>query len=88
LLSRRLEECKVALMNPIGGRSVTDIAFAWGFKSLATFHRNFRHAFGVTPGELRAETQTVADFGDASRMAATERRAGAAGREASPLPIH
>jgi AraC-like DNA-binding protein len=54
LLSRRLEECKVALLNPIRRRSVTDIAFAWGFNSLATFHRALRQAFGVTPGELRA----------------------------------
>ena len=43
----------MALMNPIGERSVTDIAFAWGFNSLRTFHRNFRQAFGVTAGELR-----------------------------------
>jgi AraC-like DNA-binding protein len=50
---RRLEECHAALMNPIGDRSVTDIALAWGFNSLATFHRNFRQAFGATPGEVR-----------------------------------
>ena len=54
VLSRRLEECRAALMNPIGGRSVTDVAFAWGFNSLATFYRTFQQAFGVAPGALRA----------------------------------
>jgi AraC-like DNA-binding protein len=42
------------LANPIGDRSVTDIALAWGFNSLATFYRTFREAFGATPNELRA----------------------------------
>jgi AraC-like DNA-binding protein len=41
-------------MNPIGGRSVTDIAVGFGFNSLWTFNRNFRQAFGVAPGEMRA----------------------------------
>jgi AraC-like DNA-binding protein len=53
VLQRRLEECRAALLNPVGGRSVAEIAFAWGFNSLATFHRNFREAFGITPGEVR-----------------------------------
>ena len=51
---RRLEECRAALMNPIGDRSVTDIALAWGFNSMWTFNRNFRQAFGAAPGEMRA----------------------------------
>jgi AraC-like DNA-binding protein len=51
LLSRRLEECRAALVN--GDRPVTDIALAWGFNSLATFNRTFRRAFGVAPSELR-----------------------------------
>jgi len=50
---RRLEECRTAIMNPLGDRSVTDIALAWGFSSLETFHRTFRRAFDATPGELR-----------------------------------
>ena len=53
VLRRRLEECRAALMSPVGDRAVTDIALAWGFNSLATFHRNFRQAFGATPAELR-----------------------------------
>ena len=52
---RRLEEARAALEGPGGaGRTVVDVAFAWGFEDLATFHRAFRRAFGATPGELRA----------------------------------
>ena len=47
-----LEECRAALMNQ-GDRSVTDIAYAWGFNSLTTFNRTFRRAFSVAPGEMR-----------------------------------
>ncbi len=55
LLLRRLEECRAALTSPIGGdRSVTDIAFAWGFNSLATFYRTFHRSFGAAPNEVRA----------------------------------
>jgi AraC-like DNA-binding protein len=39
--------------NPIGGRSVTEIALGFGFNSLWTFNRTFRRAFGVTPSEAR-----------------------------------
>jgi AraC-like DNA-binding protein len=54
---RRLEECRTALMNSVGGRSVTDIALAWGFNSMPTFHRNFRLAFGASAGEVRGHAQ-------------------------------
>ncbi len=57
--TRRLEECRAAIMNPIRDRAVTDIAFAWGFNSFATFHRNFRQAFGVAPSELRQNATTA-----------------------------
>jgi AraC-like DNA-binding protein len=53
---KRLEECRAAIMNPIGDRSVTDIALAWGFNSLRTFNRTFRQAYDTSPGELRGST--------------------------------
>jgi AraC family transcriptional activator of tynA and feaB len=53
VLRRRLEECRAALVNPAADRSVTDIAFAWGFGSLTTFNRTFRQAFGMAPSETR-----------------------------------
>ena len=55
VLRRRLEECRATLMNPIASRSIIDVAFAWGFNSLATFYRTFHEAFGMAPGALRAE---------------------------------
>ena len=35
-------------------RSITDIAFAWGFNDAAHFSRSFSHAFGMTPTRFRA----------------------------------
>ncbi len=55
VLRRRLEECRATLTNPIGERSIADVAFGWGFNNLATFYRTFRRAFGVTPSEVRAQ---------------------------------
>jgi AraC-like DNA-binding protein len=50
---RRLEECRAALVRPLGERTIADVAFAWGFNSMPTFYRAFRQAFGAAPGELR-----------------------------------
>lgn len=51
---RRLQECRTTLENPAAaGRSVTDIAFSWGFSSLPTFYRAFGQAFGLAPGDVR-----------------------------------
>jgi AraC-like DNA-binding protein len=33
---------------------VADIAFGWGFNSLATFYRAFEREFGLPPAALRA----------------------------------
>ena len=63
LTMRRLEECRAAIMNPIRDRGVTDIAFAWGFNSFTTFHRNFRQAFGVAPSELRQNATAASSRG-------------------------
>jgi len=52
---RRLLECRAALSSPNSvRRSVADIAFGWGFNSLATFYRAFERAFGIRPTALRA----------------------------------
>jgi AraC-like DNA-binding protein len=52
---RRLLQCRAALTSPTGtGRSVADIAFGWGFNSLATFYRAFEREFGSSPTALRA----------------------------------
>jgi AraC-like DNA-binding protein len=52
---QRLLQCRTALTSPTGTRrSVADIAFGWGFNSLATFYRAFQREFGVPPAALRA----------------------------------
>ncbi len=54
---QRLEECRAALLgNP--ARAVTDVAFAWGFSSLSGFYRAFQGAFGMSPCDLRAASQS------------------------------
>ena len=53
---RRLEGCRTALLDPLWrDRSITAIAFAWGFNSMAHFTRLFREAYGVAPGVLRKQ---------------------------------
>jgi transcriptional regulator GlxA family with amidase domain len=54
VLHRRLQECHATLASPVhANRSVTDIAFAWGFNSLTTFYSAFQREFGMAPGEVR-----------------------------------
>ena len=54
ILRRRLEECHRALCDRMqAGASVTSIAFAHGFNSLAHFCRVFRDRYGLTPRELQ-----------------------------------
>jgi AraC-like DNA-binding protein len=54
ILRRRLEECAQRLTHQLWrNRSVTDIAFAWGFVSTAHFARVFKERFGATPTAYR-----------------------------------
>jgi AraC-like DNA-binding protein len=57
VVRRRLEECRTALLGS-PARAVTDIAFAWGFNSLSGFYRAFQAAFGMSPCDLRAASQS------------------------------
>ncbi|HVY80695.1 MAG TPA: helix-turn-helix domain-containing protein [Steroidobacteraceae bacterium] len=61
ILRRRLEECSRALTVPSQrGRTVTAIAFDYGFNSPTHFGRVFRERYGVTPREYRRQ-MTAAD---------------------------
>jgi AraC-like DNA-binding protein len=63
ILRRRLEACARALSCPAQrGRSVTSIAFDYGFNSPTHFGRVFRARFGITPREYR---RCPDDAGDA-----------------------
>lgn len=48
----RLDGCRGDLAR-CGDRTISEIAFAWGFSSSAHFSRAFRKRFGVTPSEFR-----------------------------------
>jgi len=54
VLRQRLLRCRDAIAGATGtGRSVVDIAFGWGFNSMATFYRAFANEFGAAPVALR-----------------------------------
>ncbi len=56
ILRRRLEECSRELtVAAQRGRTVTAIAFDYGFNSPTHFGRVFRARFGITPREYRRE---------------------------------
>ncbi len=52
LQRRRLENCRKALAaGP--GRSISEIAYAWGFSDVSHFSKAFKNAFGVAPRDFR-----------------------------------
>jgi AraC-like DNA-binding protein len=54
IVSRRLEHCRRALADPQQAhRSVSEIAFAWGFSDQAHFGRRFKAAYGFSPRDYR-----------------------------------
>ena len=54
ILRRRLEECALQLRSPLWqGHTITKIAFAWGFSSMAHFSRSFKEHFGANPTDFR-----------------------------------
>jgi transcriptional regulator GlxA family with amidase domain len=58
VLRQRLLRCRDTIAGATGtGRSVIDIAFGWGFNSMATFYRAFVSEFGSPPAMLRATSR-------------------------------
>ncbi|HEV3482760.1 MAG TPA: helix-turn-helix domain-containing protein [Candidatus Acidoferrales bacterium] len=56
ILKLRLQRCREDLLNPeFVHRSITDIAYSWGFNSSNHFSRCFKQEFGVSPRSLRTE---------------------------------
>jgi AraC-like DNA-binding protein len=52
--TRRLALCRQALQDPSQRhRTVSDIAYSWGFSDMTHFGRKFKAAFGVLPSECR-----------------------------------
>ena len=55
--AQRLEQCRNDLANPsLRRKTITEIAFSWGFSDSAHFSRSFRRRFGVSPRLFRAQT--------------------------------
>ena len=51
----RLERCRKDLQNPsFRKKSITEIAFSWGFSDAAHFSHSFKKQFGVSPRAFRA----------------------------------
>jgi AraC-like DNA-binding protein len=56
ILKLRLKRCREDLLNPAYvRRSITEIAYSWGFNNSNHFSRCFKEAFGVSPRHLRNE---------------------------------
>jgi AraC family transcriptional regulator, positive regulator of tynA and feaB len=63
ILKERLERCRAQLLDPSSaGRSITDIAYSWGFSNSHHFGRSFRREFGVSPRKLRADLGLCSRF--------------------------
>jgi AraC-like DNA-binding protein len=58
---RRLHRVTQTLIVPGETRSVADVAYAAGFRSITHFNRLFRHAYGVTPTRFREMSRAVQD---------------------------
>lgn len=55
ILARRLARCRCALEDPAqANRTVSEIAFSWGFSDLTHFGRRFKQAYQILPREARA----------------------------------
>ena len=57
--ARRLEQCRHDLANPcLRNKTITEIAFGWGFSDAAHFSHSFRKQYGVSPRSFRAQSST------------------------------
>jgi AraC-like DNA-binding protein len=60
LQARRLERCRQALHDPSQvHRTLSEIAYDWGFTDLTHFGRSFRAAFGMLPSEFRNSARPI-----------------------------
>jgi AraC-like DNA-binding protein len=57
----RLARIRAQLRSAPAGRNVADIAFAWGYRHLGEFNRQYRAAFGETPSQTRGEILLLPD---------------------------
>jgi AraC-like DNA-binding protein len=64
VIKERLVRCRRELLNPVmAHRTITDIAFSWGFQNSTHFSRRFKDEFGLSPHEFRNEACSTARGG-------------------------
>jgi AraC-like DNA-binding protein len=64
ILKSRLERCRTDLLDPaIAHRSITEIAYSWGFNNSNHFSRCFKRKFGMAPRSLRNDLRVWPRFG-------------------------
>jgi AraC family transcriptional regulator, positive regulator of tynA and feaB len=64
---RRLERCRTDLADHrLYGKSITEIAFDWGFSDSAHFSRCFKKQFGISPRAFRSNPWTTPWIGEPS----------------------
>jgi AraC family transcriptional activator of tynA and feaB len=57
--ARRLERCRRALEDPLQSRrTVSEIAYGWGFSDMTHFGRRFKAAYGMLPRDCRRLART------------------------------
>jgi AraC-like DNA-binding protein len=56
--NQRLSMCDIMLRDPDCRKSISEIAYHWGFGDQAQFSRNYRNRFGCTPSDVRAGSRT------------------------------
>lgn len=62
---RRLERCRTDLADHrLYGKSITEIAFDWGFSDSAHFSRCFKQQFGIAPRAFRSNPWTTPSIGE------------------------
>jgi AraC-like DNA-binding protein len=53
---QRIARCKLDLSNPqLAGRTITQIAYGWGFNDVGHFGKVFRRSVGMSPGAFRRQ---------------------------------
>lgn len=61
--ARRLERCRRALEDPSQAhRTMSEIAYGWGFSDMTHFGRSFKAAFGSLPSEYRRRAKVHLDY--------------------------
>jgi AraC family transcriptional activator of tynA and feaB len=75
--ARRLSRCRKALEDPLQAhRTLSEIAYSWGFSDMTHFSRKFAAAYGVVPSEYRGLVKVARqsmNFPDKSRPKASAR---------------